>query len=215
MLTRGGKEQSAYCVFSPSKGHHFKMSRCGCEFLSPRPPPLFFPLPPSCSVCRQILWFPVSQWTCKRKNFIWERERRKSTSFSFFFLLDLYNHFKMDTVLLCFIHGRWFESYVGPKWERDDFGFFSLCLVTNQRLHSLFSVHVDYRQQCFHCYSIFSTWQRSCCDHSAFLVFKKKQVTTKLPTTSVLPECMFVVRMCVNVYISFFKFFKLDMKFQT
>lgn len=40
------KEQSAYCFCLP-RGHHFKMSCCGCEFLSaPPPPPILSPPPP-------------------------------------------------------------------------------------------------------------------------------------------------------------------------
>ena len=48
--------------------------------------------------------------------FMRKRERRKSTSL--FCVLDLYNHFKMAPVLLCFVHERWFESYVGLNEKR-------------------------------------------------------------------------------------------------
>ena len=107
LSTTGGTEQSVYC-FSLPRGHHFKMSCCGCEFLSA-------PTTTSCSVWRQIHWFPVSQWTCKGQ-FLYEKEGEENPlhflSFCFF-VLDLYNHFKMAPVLLCFVHERWFESYVG------------------------------------------------------------------------------------------------------
>lgn len=142
--------------------------------------------------------------------YIWEREGRKSTSSFFFcrcFVLDLYDHFKMAPVLLCFVHEGWFESYVGLNEKKTS--FFGL-LVRNQRLLSLFSVHVGNRHsKCFHRYFFFSS--RNFCDHvrySSFVVFKPK-VTINPPTPlwSCLSVCMLWEYACKCTYFFLCKCF--------
>lgn len=127
LLTRGGKEQSAYCFCLP-RGHHFKMSCCGCEFLS-APTLTTSPHPPLDSVWRQIRWFPVSQWTCKGEFFIWERERRKSTSFfCAWFVQPLQNG--SSVIVLCSWEMIWILCR--PKWEKTIFGL-SVCVWSETR----------------------------------------------------------------------------------
>lgn len=105
----GKKRKRTKCIlFFLPRGHHFKMSWCGCEFLSAFPLLLCLEANPLISCVSMDL---------QRTIFIWERERRKSTSFPFF-VLDLYNHFKMAPVLLCFVHESWFESYVDLNEKR-------------------------------------------------------------------------------------------------
>lgn len=55
------------------------------------------------------------------KDTFYMREKEKKIHFIFFLsfvVLDLHNHFKMAPVLLCFVHERWFESYVGLNEKR-------------------------------------------------------------------------------------------------
>lgn len=137
-LTRGGKEQSAYC-FSLPRGHHFKMMKscCGCEFLS--------------APLRALSGGKSTDFLClnglAKDNFLYEKEGEENPLH--IFVLDLYNHFKMAPVLLCFVHERWFESYVGLNETRQFWVCYSVWFW-NQPLQCSCGL-----QQCFCCYSIF------------------------------------------------------------
>lgn len=154
LLSRRGKKNKKttkcilYFFFLP-RGHHFKMSCCGCEFLSAFP--LLFCLEAnpliscvSMDLQRTIFYVCVCVW-----------EKRKSTSFSWLFF------FFFLVCLICTTTSKWLQCYcalfVGDDlnlvsaWTREKrLTGLSVCARSeNQRLQSrsgrnLFSVHVDY-----------------------------------------------------------------------
>lgn len=91
----GKKRKRTKCIlFFLPWGHHFKMSLCGCEFFSAFPPPALSGGKSTDFLCLNGL----------AKDNFYMRKREKKIHFLFFFVLDLYNHFKMAPVLLCFVH---------------------------------------------------------------------------------------------------------------
>lgn len=91
------------------------------------------PPPPSCSVWRQIHWFPVSQWTCKG-HFLYEREREENPLhfLSFFccawFAQPLQNG--SSVIVLCSWEMIWILCR--PEWEKMSFGL-SVCVWSETR----------------------------------------------------------------------------------
>lgn len=124
------------------RGHHFKMSCWGCEFLpDPHPHPLCLEANPLISCVSMDLQGTFFIWEWKDK----EGEERKSASFSVLF----YMHFKIAAVLLYFVHKWWFESYVGLNKKR-------LSLVGQpQKPETITPLQCSYVDCSFPCYSFF------------------------------------------------------------
>lgn len=112
LLTRGWKEQSAYCFFFSLEDIISRWVAVAVNsFQPPHPIPIPTPTttqppaPTSCSVWRQIHWFPVSQWTCKGQFFLYEKEREENPL-----------HF---LCLICTTTSKWLQCYCALFMRND------------------------------------------------------------------------------------------------
>ena len=221
LLTRRGKKNKVHTVFVSPEDIISRWVAVAVNSSQHPPPLLSHPIPTSssssCSVWRQIHWFPVSQWTCKGHSYFlffvfYEKEREKKIHFTLlcaWFVQPLQNG--SSVIVLC----SWAMIWIlcRPEWEKMILSGLSVCVRSETRDFKASSVFMWMTGVAMLPLLLLfkpgGEWNTHYfCDHvrySLFLVFKKKKnrVTIKLPNSSVLPECV----CCENVSMYIFLFF--------
>lgn len=208
------KEQSAYCFCLP-RGHHFKMSCCGCEFLSaPPPPPILSPPPPppalSGGKSTDFLCLNGLAKDILIIIFFFMRKREKKIHFTLlcaWFVQPLQNG--SSVIVLC----SWAMIWIlcRPEWEKMILSGLSVCVRSETRDFKASSVFMWMTGVAMlPLLLLFKPGgernTRYFCDrvrYSLFLVFKKKKQSYHQTTNQFSPARVCVLWECLNVYISF------------